>query len=221
MPFFDPNRRMHPFVFDTDGNEGEGDLQYIVTVKNALYFRRAFFNSVSLLADNANWQGTSQSVNTEPASLAGASTYASIQEYVPVAIYYPRQAEFFYDSVEVTHGGSLNTIVERNQWYGTFSYQLNAAINDAWTRDVLLAAGQYTVTVYYSKNSYGGTLTLYADGASLGTLNTYNSTSQLAQKETFSLTVIIGGRVVISGAVTGKQAQSTGYRVDMTKITIS
>lgn len=132
------------------------------------------------------------------------------------------RAMLWHDEAYIVAGNALTRVVNSSQYYGTYSYQSAAALNDQWTQSFTLGPGVYTVELYGYGTTNGGTLTVEIDGYEAGSAEFYRAGATFnIQAGVVSLYVRERHRCLLTGTVTGKSGSSSGYAVYLTYIVIT
>lgn len=124
----------------------------------------------------------------------------------------------WHDEATVIHGNPLSRIVNASQAYDTFSYQNTAALNDEFRHNIVLDAGNFTLTMLYVANSASGIVQWYLDGVSIGSMDMIGS-NEVNSILSFSFTCPSAGAHVLTGKITG--TSGAGYAAFITKYWIN
>jgi hypothetical protein len=203
--------------FDKADESPADSMQYIVTVLGKVYFRRAFYRAISLLADEWNWYAIDGS-DVEEARQAGAVAYTSIEEYMPPdPQIFPVSVHWFHSDAKVIAGNQILGQQQNNQWYNVHFYQTGPAVGNKWSYSVLLGAGNYHLSMLYHKWASGGIMALKHGATTIGSVDFYNAAFQYNQISSWNITIATSGIIEFTGEITGKNASSASYRADITR----
>lgn len=111
--------------------------------------------------------------------------------------------------------------LQGSQRYQTQTWNNPAAIGDAFIHDFVLKPADYVCRFLYVKSPAGGIVTLYIDGVSIMTIDTYASGFTFDNEpESNSFTLSGTARHRLMGAVESKNALSTGYQCIFTAVSL-
>jgi opacity protein-like surface antigen len=130
-------------------------------------------------------------------------TEASAVNYATSAFIYPPQT--------TPDGFTWTGTVNASALLAGYFQQDSPSVQDFLSFRLPLAAGDYILAVTHLNASAGGILTAYHNGDSLGTMDTYHSTTQLNQGSEFSFTVDNDELATFALRVTSKNASSSNY----------
>jgi hypothetical protein len=132
----------------------------------------------------------------------------------------PTRADLYHDESTVVTGNALAVTIDTGQIDNYFARQSASANGDSFTQSVFLRAGTYTFSVEGQTNAANGMIDWYLDGSTFTTGQDWYSAAQTKNvvKTVSSVVIANDGYHVLKGVVNGKNASSTGFNMDLTKM---
>lgn len=132
---------------------------------------------------------------------------------------FPKRATHWHDESTIVNGNALARVVDARA-YNTYSYQNASADADAFSFAVWLAPGDYTFYVLGETNANCGIIDWDFDGGDDAiTGQDWYTAGQVANVEkSGSITLTVGGYIVVTGTINGKHASSGGFNMKLTKM---
>ena len=166
----------------TDGSNLNLNSNYVTQAGDVLF----------LVYDGTNWNEVMRS----RAGSGGENPWL-----VDVDVFHTAVAHVNWDTISVTASAIFNGYKNSS-----------AAMNDEIEFDVVLGAGTWTFELMWLKSAYSGIATLYLDGVSIGTMDTYNATD--AYNQLMSITGVVvatSGKKRLKIKITSKNASALSY----------
>jgi len=131
---------------------------------------------------------------------------------------YPTRATMWGDERLILSGSAFQLQTDPASLYCGYAFQTPALNGDSTSSSFFVGQGTYTVNVLTLKNSNMPIFTVYIDGVSIGTFDTYNASVVYNVVASFPSISISGfGRHTLTITVTGKNASSSGYILPICK----
>lgn len=131
---------------------------------------------------------------------------------------YPTRATMWGDERLILSGSAFTLQTDPASIYCGYAFQSPALNGDSTSSSFYVGQGAYTVNVLTLKNSNQAIFTVYIDGVSIGTFDTYNVTPLYNVVASFAGINITGsGRHTLTITVTGKNGASTGFILPICK----
>jgi len=130
-----------------------------------------------------------------------------------------KRATMWADEFTVVVGNPILMSHQPDQNYCMLSRQNTPANGDTLTCSFVALAGTYTLSILCAKTSISGKIDIYIDNVVVVTaLDLYNETSIYNALVSNSVTVTGNGYHILKIVVNGKNASSTNYTADLTKL---
>jgi hypothetical protein len=123
----------------------------------------------------------------------------------------------FHDQSKVLNGNDLLVLVQNYQMYGFEASQQPAQNGDSFQQTFELAAGNYDFNVLGIVGVDKALVDFYIDNVLIGSIDWYNSSNIYNTKKILPAIAISDGQHVLKAVVNGKNASSTGYKLNLTK----
>ncbi len=190
--------------------EAEPHPQYVV---------EAQLNSHTSSVNNPH-QVTLTQVGGEPAGAETRSkTYTDQQVAALLNNISPKSFFHIWGNTNKTSNGKSWQIINSSSYeLGRAAQFTTQSLNDYAEFEQLLKAGSYELTLCFNKNNTGGITTIYCNNAQIGQVDLYNSTTQNNQRYTTTFTISTFGLQTFKIQVTGKNASSNGYLMQISNI---
>jgi hypothetical protein len=150
-------------------------------------------------------------------------TAAQVGALATNAAIYPKKAALFHDDMIVLTGAARLISYDSNSAYGQRTDQGGGGANgDSWTNGFVAEAGTYSIRFVFLMLTSNGKLDIYIDNVlKVSGVDFYGGTNQNQVVTTGTFTIATSGYHVLKGVVNGKNASSSGYRIPLTKYTLS
>lgn len=136
----------------------------------------------------------------------------------PVTPYYPSRATLWHDESLVVTGNAISKSLQTAQYYNIASMQSIAANGDTFTTGFMLKAGTYSFGALGIQHTDRGLIDWYIDNVKVVSLQDWYGATTYNTEKTASVTVVGNGYHVLKGIVNGKNASSSGYYIQLTKM---
>jgi len=131
----------------------------------------------------------------------------------------PTRCTMFHSESVVTAGNALAGSIITGNAHNAVWNQCVAANSDAFTHAFVLAEGLYGLYWYGLTGPNCGYITWAIDGTTIATNQDWYSAGWVYNVTLgVAITISTGGRHVLTGTVTGKNAGSSGYYISLTKM---
>lgn len=136
-------------------------------------------------------------------------------ELAPVA-----HTHWHEDSIVVS-GNPLNVILNSSIRHSTGALQSPPAVGDSFKFFAVLASGNYRIKIQHLGNTDCGILTVYVDGAEIGSWDFYRAQLTYNLTRTLDFTITTVGQHEFKFVVQGKNPSSSNYFINITRFHVS
>lgn len=132
----------------------------------------------------------------------------------------PQRVTLWHHEDTILSGTSPFSInMQAGQAYGFATEQNPASINDEFQQSFFIKEGSYGLVMLGRTTAASGQVTWYLDDVAIATNQDWYSASATDNvMKSVSVTITGSGRHILRGKITGKNASSSGYRLQITKI---
>lgn len=130
----------------------------------------------------------------------------------------PQRVRLAHEESLVTAGNAIITTINTSSYNAYYAYQNASANGDAWTQSLRLLPGSSYFEIMYRSHPNGGIVTLALDGIDFLVLDTYTAGDIPFQRRPAYVWIDSGDRMVLTGTVTGKNAASGGYQIQISQM---